>query len=365
MLLPLTAPALQADTDLLEQPSTASPLAQHALLLDLADTGSRLVAVGERGHILYSDDDGGQWQQASTPSIITLTAVYFPTADVGWAVGHDGLVLHSSDGGNSWTRQLDGFAANRLVIERFETLIAETEAALADVDAEADADEAERLQQRLDDLEYRLEEARIAGEEGATKPFLDLWFANEREGFIVGAYGLFFRTEDGGRSWSPWFEHIDNEFGYHYNAITEAGDSLLMAGEAGTLYRSDDTGRSWQALESPYEGSWFGLTGCDDSVLVYGLRGNLFRSGDRGDSWQQVPLENTATLTGGACGNEALVLTTAAGQVFESRDGGHSFSPLRDDHSPYSAAVLHDERLILVGLDGVRSLTQPDAEATP
>ncbi|MFC6672029.1 WD40/YVTN/BNR-like repeat-containing protein [Marinobacterium aestuariivivens] len=362
LLLPLAATGAEANSDFLEQPSKASGHAARSLLLDVTRAGERLVAVGERGHVLYSDDQGRQWQQAQTPAIVTLTAVYFPTPEHGWAVGHDGLVLHSSDGGRRWQKQLDGFEANRLVRQRLESGIESVQRELATAGPERQED----LQQRLEELQFRLEDAEIAVDEGATKPFLDVWFENEREGFIVGAYGLFFRTEDGGNSWMPWFEHIDNAFGYHYNAITESGSSLLLAGEAGTLYRSRDAGRSWETLASPYEGSWFGLTTCTDSdtTLLYGLRGNLYRSTDQGESWQKVPLGDPVTLSGGSCrGNEA-VLTSSAGLVFESLDGGASFRQSSQDRIPYSAASQTDDgRVILVGLGGARAIPNPTSEA--
>ena len=47
------------------------------LLLDVASAGSRLVAVGQRGHIIYSDDQGKTWVQAKVPSRVLLTAVFF------------------------------------------------------------------------------------------------------------------------------------------------------------------------------------------------------------------------------------------------------------------------------------------------
>ena len=79
--------------DVLDLPAKASALAQRSPLLDLARAGSRLVAVGQRGHILYSDDEGGRWQQARVPVSSDLNAVTFPTPEQGWAVGGDGVVL--------------------------------------------------------------------------------------------------------------------------------------------------------------------------------------------------------------------------------------------------------------------------------
>lgn len=362
LLLSLATASVEANKDFLEQPSTPSRLAAQSLLLDVTHAGERLVAVGERGHILYSDDQGQMWQQAETPAIVTLTAVNFPTPDHGWAVGHDGLVLHSSDGGMHWQKQLDGFEANQLVIQRLNNSIESLQQELTN----ASPERRNALQSQLEVQQFRLEDAEIAAEEGATKPLLDVWFANEREGFVVGAYGLFFHTKDGGDTWMPWFEHIDNDFGYHYNAISRSGSSLLLAGEAGTLYRSRDAGHSWETLDSPYEGSWFGLTDCTggNTTLLYGLRGNLYSSADQGDSWEKVHLEAPATLTGGNCRDNIVVLASSSGLVLESTDGGDSFKQLSQDRTPYSAATLTDNgRVILVGLNGAHAIPTPTSEA--
>lgn len=45
------------------------------MFMDIADTGERLVAVGERGHIVYTDNKTTRrWTQARVPVSVTLTA---------------------------------------------------------------------------------------------------------------------------------------------------------------------------------------------------------------------------------------------------------------------------------------------------
>ena len=65
----------------------AEPLPARLLLLDGAVAGSRLIVVGERGHILVSSDDGASWKQAEVPTRVMLTAIYMHDAETGWAVG--------------------------------------------------------------------------------------------------------------------------------------------------------------------------------------------------------------------------------------------------------------------------------------
>ena len=57
--------------------SVIAPLASKSLLLAACLTNGRAVVVGERGHILYSDDQGETWTQARVQTIATLTGVYF------------------------------------------------------------------------------------------------------------------------------------------------------------------------------------------------------------------------------------------------------------------------------------------------
>jgi photosystem II stability/assembly factor-like uncharacterized protein len=86
----------------------ASPTALYAkaLMLHAARAGKRLVAVGEYGIVIVSDDSGQSWRQAgSVPTRTTLTSVYFVDERQGWAVGHGGVVLASEDGGDTWVRQ--------------------------------------------------------------------------------------------------------------------------------------------------------------------------------------------------------------------------------------------------------------------
>ena len=81
-----------------------SSMTTKALILDVAEIGDRLVAVGEFGHIIYSDDRGESWVQAkNVPTRNTITAITFLDDKTGFAVGHDATILKTEDGGESWS----------------------------------------------------------------------------------------------------------------------------------------------------------------------------------------------------------------------------------------------------------------------
>ena len=73
------------------------------VLMDIALAGNRLVAVGERGFTMVSDDAGTSWKSIATPVTRTLTGIAFKDAKVGVAVGHGASVVRTDDGGTSWT----------------------------------------------------------------------------------------------------------------------------------------------------------------------------------------------------------------------------------------------------------------------
>lgn len=279
-----------------------APLAERALLLDLELAGERLVAVGERGHILLSDDSGTSWTQVAAPTRATLTGVFFLNPQQGWAVGHDQVILKSDDGGSSWTKVYQ--------------------------DIEADS------------------------------PLFDIYFLNSSHGYAIGAYGQFLETFDGGNSWKGrWISEDD----FHLNQIAPLGEQLFIAAEAGFIYRSGDKGATWEVLSPGYEGSFFGLQPLgEDSLLIFGLRGNMFRSDDSGNSWRRVETTTESSLISGLNLKDGrLVVAGLAGAMLLSSDGGDSFEliqdPLRKGFSRLRQA--RDGSVVGVGDFGVERLT--------
>jgi photosystem II stability/assembly factor-like uncharacterized protein len=319
----------------LDTPAQKSALASSSVMQGVARAGKRLVAIGQRGHIVFSDDGGGHWLQSEVPVASDLTAVHFPTAEQGWAVGHGGVVLHSRDGGRHWTKQLDGRAAAEVAFAYYRDRPQDPQAASA------------------------LEQARQLVAEGADKPFLDVWFESERVGYVIGAFNLIFRTGDGGQSWEPWLHRIDNPGGLHLYAIRGSGAGLYIAGEQGLVLRLDAARRHFVSVATPYKGSYFGLLVKSDMLLVYGLRGNAYRSMDGGRSWVRSNTGISSGITGGTAMDDGrLVLVSQSGQVLVSRDEGATFAPLAIDVPlPFHGVTPAGSNAIaLAGISGVRSV---------
>lgn len=298
-LLGLNTPAQGMDIDpvsgLDSVYSQTLPLAARSLLLDVVrlDNG-RLVAVGERGHVVYSDD-GTEWTQAEhVPSRSTLTAVTH-YGDRLWAVGHDTTILTSGDRGQSWT--------------------------LLNFDPER------------------------------RQPAMDVLFVSPEVGMVVGAYGLMMITRDGGENWE---ERYPSEDEWHLNSLlTLDNGDIIIAGERGFSYISEDGGETFETIEMPYPGSMFGIIEVENCVVVFGLRGHVQESCGGGRTWAELVTNNQQSLSGAAYRDGELMMVGNGGIILKRKDRGpftHSFHSSGVDFA--SIIPMEDGSWLLVGEEG-------------
>ena len=324
--------------DVLDLPAVQSNRVTQAKLLGITRAGNRLVVVGERGFILYSDDWGDSWQQASVPVRATLLTSYFINPQMGWAAGHDGVVLHSSDGGESWVKQLDGYEAADIGVEHYQSLL----------DANPDNE----------DYQVVRDEMLFAQEQGADRPYFSIYFENDQFGLVMGAYGMSMRTFDGGATWEPMLEnHADygfrHLFDYHIGP-----DARVIVGEMGLVWTQDVPFTKAKPSSLSYDGSIYTIvSNSRGELIIAGLRGNGFRSVDHGETWTEVELPTSSSVVGSTrLADGRIVLATQAGEILLSNDDGQSFDKMATDPL-FPVAGIEEGRpgeLVVVGLGGVR-----------
>ncbi|MTV37006.1 glycosyl hydrolase [Duganella radicis] len=317
---------------MLARPALASAKAASSVMLAIAQAGERIVAAGERGIIVYSDDQGASWRQAAVPVSVSLVGLRFANGRDGWAVGHSGVVLRTRDGGQSWVRQLDGAGAAQRALDA-------AKAGQGGARALADAE-------------------RLAAE-GPSKPFLDVQFFDEQHGLVVGAFGLMFATADGGQHWQPAMERLDNPKGKHLYAVQARGDECYVVGELGAVYYSKDRCQAFSAVQTPYEGTYFGAVATGPrSVVVFGMRGHVYWSGDAGASWRQSEIATPASLMAGLLLKDgSILLSDETGRLFRSTDGGRRFEPAPAAQPAPTTGLLQTANGSLF-LSGVRGITR-------
>jgi len=286
------------------RPAEIMPRATRALIMSVVNTGEHLVAVGDHGEILASND-GRSWAQLAVPVSSPLSALSFADAQNGWVVGHDAVVLHTDDGGKTWT---------------------------------------------LQNFQPELE-----------KPFLSVLAIDKNHAFAVGAYGLFYKTEDGGGTWSEVAAPAIRGDELHLYSIRKLGNGdLFVAGEQGTLGLSTDGGKTWSKLKSPYEGTFFGAVPVGaKGALLCGLRGNAFLTNDvRGGNWQKIATTAPTSLFGCEAvdaGTVAMVGLNGIIQLVDTATGKARDLKSPGD-TPYSDVVPFKGGLVLVGESGIQHL---------
>ncbi|MBW3163415.1 WD40/YVTN/BNR-like repeat-containing protein [Ferrimonas balearica] len=319
-LLSTSVLAAQADNP---HAAYLAPKAAQAPLLDIERRGDGWLLVGDRGTVLQGD--GQKWQQAAAPLSVMLTSVTFADEQRGWAVGHDVTVLATSDGGQSW-----------------------------------------QIQQNLPNKD---------------KPLLDVLALDGNEAIAVGAYGLFYRSTDGGRSWREEFHdellfeedreylnelkaedealYLDERSAIlpHFNRIKRlANGDLFLLGEMGFMARSSDNGHHWEKLEEIYFGSFMDLVElAPGQLLAVGLRGNAFRTDNGGLDWRPVETGIQSTINSGiALDDGRVVLVANGGVLLSSDDRGQSFTSkvLVKGEDLVAVAPAGEGSLLIVGSNG-------------
>ena len=301
VLSPVASHATAAMPGPLSQPAGMTARAARSVLTRVVRAGDRLVAIGERGLVVMSDDGGRQWRQARVPVSVTLTSAWFADARQGWMTGHSGVVLHTTDGGESWAIQTDGAALAKAALAQAQSL-PET-----DVGRERSIQRAQRL---VDD--------------GADKPLLSICFADAQRGMAVGAYGLAATTDDGGKTWIPCLDRMPNPRGMHLYAVVNHAKTWVVAGEQGVLMRSGDDATHFEPLASPFKRSLFAATATRKGGFVLaGLLGSACRIEPGGTAVAAIELPAPVTvLSCTELRDGGVMLLAQGGRLLVSNDGG-------------------------------------------
>ncbi|MEN5305672.1 YCF48-related protein [Pseudomonas sp. TWI628] len=284
-----------------EAAPAADPLrADRVQVNALLDLDTRVLAVGERGSILFSDDQGASWQPAlvEPQREVALTALVALDRQRLLAVGHDGWILRSDDAGQHWHE--------------------------------------------------------VRHDDQLGEPLLGVWAAGAERVLAYGSFGKFYQSIDAGATWQPLALNIDSA---HLNGMDGGDDGRrMLVGEQGLVLRSHDGGGQWQALPAFYSGSLFGIVRLSGNDWVaYGMRGHVFVSHDFGEHWRQLEVGNALPLYGHTrLPGGGLLIVGAGGSLVRLDGRGELASATRlAGHGTLTSAVMVGSRLLLGGEQGV------------
>jgi photosystem II stability/assembly factor-like uncharacterized protein len=291
-----------------EGPARVRAGALRGTLLDVARAGTRLVAVGERGHVLLSDDQGASWRQAkAVPTRVTLNGVQAVDAKTLWAAGHGATILRSDDAGESWTR--------------------------------------------------------VTGDSNAPDVLMSIHVDAAGRGLAAGGFGFALASNDGGRQWTPATLAEGEAAEKHLNRIvaTKAGDWWIAA-EGGTMLRAKgDATAPWDVVTTPYRGSlWTGVELPGGVLVAGGMRGNVVRSTDGGATWTHEALPRAGSITGAAVlpdGRPVLVGVDGTLAIGDAQATKWQVRTLEDRATLTGVVALDATRVIAASVAGMRALT--------
>jgi photosystem II stability/assembly factor-like uncharacterized protein len=185
-------------------------------------------AVGAFGTLISTSDGGQKWNkhELTWEKLIerivkegglvepNLNAIYFSSAELGWAVGEFGLVLHTQDGGRTWAAQRYGSDFPQLYAVRF---------------------------------------------------------VDQRRGWAMGQAGSLIYTEDGGQRWSA----VERDNKRDLYDVTFHGEHGVVVGD-GVILITGDGGSSWRSSDANLEDAWLSGAALKSSeAIVVGGAGTI------------------------------------------------------------------------------------------
>lgn len=235
-------------------------------------------ACGFGGYVLRTTDGGATWEGTTIPNADQLESIIFVNERVGYCSGTNngnpnrGGIYKSTDGGRSW-REITPVITINGVLQR--------------------------------------------------APVWGCYFLDENTGMVVGGgcegwAQLFFRTTDGGQSWSL-FTANEPQTGMSHVLMYDA-NGLCYASSSGRIWRSLDGGRSWQ---------------------VYAVTGPAF--------WQENLSNRGNTFLVATAGNTCTGSTGPIGDIRWSYDGGRTWSRYETGASMFGTFLVDEDEGWAVG----------------
>jgi len=246
-------------------------------------------------------------------------SVRFVDEKHGWIAGYKG-VFHTTDGGETWRRQaatvgsLMGPEPTSLDARNGQILWASSNRALVRCDKGVLVCDAGSSSCAIIQLPAAIDVQMNA-----------ISFANERDGWAVGALGSVFATRDGGVSWDTMSRPTANSL---RAVFVLSSSEVWAAGENGTVIHTRDGGRMWELEETSNDDLWHvGFIDSKEGWLC-GTPVKILRTTDGGTRWtgQSTPLSVGATILSMSFADRGE--GWAVGSKFVERAGPYAYEPV-------------------------------------
>ncbi|MDG2308916.1 MAG: YCF48-related protein [Candidatus Binatia bacterium] len=208
--------------------------------------------------------------------------------------------------------------------------------------------------------------AAFAAPSGAARVVENLFAAkllDENRGWVVGAFGAVYRTDDGGATWDTQkTPTLDDLFSIDFSNEMDG----VVVGKAGTILRTDDGGRTWTKIDGGTNRNLFAVAFASrDHVWAVGDWGAVFESVDGGETWKDRTLSDDIVLTDMAWADaQHGALVGEFGSVRITDDGGVTWRPsdVGTDKTLFGVDFRSPTDGWVVGIDGLILRTRDGGE---
>ncbi|MBN2697968.1 MAG: fibronectin type III domain-containing protein [Bacteroidales bacterium] len=181
--------------------------------------------------------------------------------------------------------------------------------------------------------------------------FADAYRIDEHKAYAIGSNGSFFKTIDGGRTWTARPMNTFSTLQEIYFLNTDTG---LIAGSNGTIFTSCNGGLDWIPVNSGTSQTLFDISFINDHVgFICGSNGHILKSVNSGKDWEVLYRNDAFHLhtisflnetTGVAFGTNNTMLRTM--------DGGKIWWRFTLDYAYNDFCFINDSTGIAIGRSG-------------
>jgi photosystem II stability/assembly factor-like uncharacterized protein len=267
--------------------------------IDIASDGTGAV-VGRAGFLMTTTDFGKSWTKQKTEAKEHLFSVAVVPGGKIWAVGHFGTIIHSTDGGKSWAPQ--EYDATLPELPEGEKKI-KVGRGRYEVTAE-------------EENEGAIEEARLNS----------VSFADEKNGWITGEFGIVLHTDDGGETWKRQRSNVSLLM-FTIRAIDK--DKAIAVGTDGILIKTEDGGLHWNPVETGVSEILLGISLTGSRTIISGRDGLILVRDKPGNPFKRIPTGLYTWLGSiGMVDSRLGYIAGGRGYLLKTNDGGKTWKKL-------------------------------------